>query len=257
MLQHPAILAFSFLVGLVCGSFLNVVIYRVPQEKSIVKPNSQCPSCQTPIRWYQNIPVLSFLFLRGKCANCGWKIPWRYPFVEILTGVLFAAGTYMASTWIELPFFAFFLSALVACTFIDLDHWILPDVITLPGIIVGLLGAWLIPEESFSMHLLGAAIGGGMLLALAFTYEKIAKQEGLGGGDIKYLAMIGAFLGVKGVMITIILAAFSGSILGLFLMFVRGKSGKMAIPFGPFLSAGALLAFLFGEPLWQWYFNFT
>jgi leader peptidase (prepilin peptidase)/N-methyltransferase len=257
MLQNPLILAFAFLVGLTVGSFLNVVIYRLPREMSLVRPNSRCPKCSAPVRWWMNIPVLSFVFLRGKCAACRAPISWRYPLVEISTGILFTVGCYYATGWIELPFFAYFLSALIVCTLIDFEHWIIPDAVTLPGIIVGLLGAWLIPTQSLAMHTLGAVIGGGMLFGLAIAYEKYAKQEGLGGGDVKFLAMAGAFLGVEGVLITVILAAFSGSLFGVSLIVLRGKGGKTAIPFGPFLSAGALAAFLFGERLWQWYFNFT
>ena len=255
MLQDPLMLFFAFVVGLAWGSFLNVFIYRIPLEKSLIKPNSQCPSCNTPIRIKHNIPLISFILLKGKCASCGWKIPWRYPLVELITGFLFMLGTYWANTWIELPFYAYFLSALIVSTFIDLDHWIIPDVVTLPGVFVGLFGAWIIPSQYFPAHLIGALAGGGLLLLLAYVYAKITKQEGLGGGDIKFLAMIGAFLGPQGVLVTVILAAFSGSIVGIFLILIKGKSGKTAIPFGPFLASGALLAFLFGDPLWQWYFR--
>jgi leader peptidase (prepilin peptidase)/N-methyltransferase len=153
------------------------------------------------------------------------------------------------------PFQFFFLGALVACTFIDLDHWILPDKITLPGIVIGLLSSFFVPDHSFFNALMGLLFGGGILYLVAWGYLAATGKDGLGGGDIKFLAMVGAFLGPKGALLTLVFSSFVGSAVGLFLILARGKKGGTAIPFGPFLSGGALLAFFFGAPLWQWYFG--
>lgn len=246
---------FIFLIGLCIGSFLNVVIHRLPLGESIVWPASRCPSCRKAIPWHQNIPVLSFLFLRAKCGQCQAPISWRYPAVEIITALLFSLAAWREPYFPAWPFQFFFLSALVACTFIDLDHWILPDKITLPGIVIGLLSAFVVPGHDILMAVIGCLLGGGILYAVAWGYLALTGKDGLGGGDIKFLAMVGAFLGPKGAFITLILSSLVGSILGLGLIFFRGKKGNTAIPFGPFLAGGSLLAFFFGEPLWQWYFG--
>jgi leader peptidase (prepilin peptidase)/N-methyltransferase len=265
------ILVFIFIAGLCVGSFLNVVIYRVPLEKSVVTPRSRCPSCGSLIPWYRNFPIVSFLALRGKCGDCGAKISLRYPMVELLTGLLFTYAAYREPNLVAWPFSFLFLGGLVASTFIDLDHFILPDVITLPGIIVGLLSSFVAPHEllrqgvwansTFTYYpvlesLSGFLIGGGILYLVAWGYLLVAKKDGLGGGDIKFLAAVGAFLGVKGALITLIAASMGGSLIGLFLIGFRGKKTGTAIPFGPFLALGALIAFFFGVPSWEWYFSF-
>lgn len=254
-LVHYTVLGFVFLAGLCVGSFLNVIIHRMPLEESIVRPGSRCPHCKTPLRWRDNIPLFSFLFLRGRCAHCGAKISKRYPVVEFLTGALFLAGALKEPDYLAWPFHFYFLSTLVACTFIDLDHWILPDKLTLPGIAVGLLGALILPETRFLPSLVGALLGGGLLLLIAWLYSLFTKKEGLGGGDIKFLAMVGAFLGPQGALVTMVLSSMIGSVFGLVLILFFGKGGKTAIPFGPFLAGGALCAFLFGQELWLWYFH--
>jgi leader peptidase (prepilin peptidase)/N-methyltransferase len=252
---HTAILPFIFCAGLCIGSFLNVVIHRLPLEESVVTPRSRCPSCRKTIPWYQNLPVLSFLWLRAKCGSCGAKISWRYPLVELITAILFTAAAAGNPAWIEWPWAFYFLGALVACTFIDLDHWILPDKITLPGIVIGLAGAALLPSISFLGSVMGFLFGGGLLYLVAWGYQIATKKDGLGGGDIKFLAMVGAFLGIEGAVLTIVIASLVGSVIGLFLIFVKGRKSNTAIPFGPFLSAGAATAFFFGPALWQWYFQ--
>ncbi|MGE3263544.1 MAG: A24 family peptidase [Bacteriovoracia bacterium] len=252
---HLALIPFIFCAGLCVGSFLNVVIHRLPLGESVITPRSRCPHCRTAITWYQNIPLFSFLFLRGKCASCHAKISWRYPFVELLTALLFTAAAGTNPTWYEWPWQFYFLGALVACTFIDLDHWILPDKITLPGIVIGLAGAALIPSVSFLNSTIGFLFGGGLLYLVAWAYQLATKKDGLGGGDIKFLAMVGAFLGLEGAVMTIVIASMVGSVLGIFLMLIKGRKGSSAIPFGPFLSAGAAVAFFFGPALWQWYFH--
>ncbi|MGZ3704428.1 MAG: prepilin peptidase [Bdellovibrionota bacterium] len=254
-LVWAAVLGFVFVFGLLWGSFLNVVIHRLPLGQSVVKPRSRCPGCKTLIRWSQNIPVLSWIALRARCAKCGIRISARYPLVELLTASLFTLSAIWRPEYISWPFQFWFMAALVACTFIDIDHWILPDKITLPGIVVGFASSLVIPEYSWIESLGGIAVGGGILYGVAWAYKTFAHKDGLGGGDIKFLAMIGAFLGAKGALATLILSSFLGSILGIFLIVLRGKKGGTAIQFGPFLALGALAAFFFGEPLWQWYFS--
>lgn len=254
-MTNTIITIFAAVVGLCIGSFLNVVILRLPKEKSIVFPGSHCPKCKKPLRWHHNIPVLSFLALRGRCAYCKTKISWRYPLVEIITGALFVIVVNSAVSWIAWPFFAYFMCALVVSTFVDLDHWIIPDAVTLPGTAIGLVGSLVIPEQRFLFHLVGTLVGGGILFVFAWGYERLTKKEGLGGGDIKLLAMVGAFLGVQGAFSTLILSSVAGSVIGIFLILFKGKGGKTAIPFGPFLALGALLAFLFGDAFWEWYFH--
>lgn len=269
----PYVIPFVALAGLCLGSFLNVVIHRVPIGESIVTPRSRCPGCRAPIPAWRNIPLLSYALQRGRCAGCGMRISARYPLVELVTGLLVTAACVVEPRVLAWPFHAFFVCALVASTFIDLDHWILPDVITLPGIVVGFAsalvaphhllidGPWSIAEFSNPfLHaglesLSGILLGGGLLYAVAWGYYAFSGKDGLGGGDIKFLAMVGAFLGAKGALVTLILSSFVGSVLGLFLIAFRGKNGSTAIPFGPFLAGGALAAFFFGAPLWRWYFT--
>lgn len=253
--QWYALLSLVFCFGLLWGSFLNVVIHRLPLGESVVSPRSRCPGCKKLIPWYRNIPLLSWVFLRGKCGDCGKKISLRYPVVELLTALLFTAAAAWDPEPIAWPFHFFFFGALVACTFIDLDHWILPDKITLPGIAVGLASSFVVPHLTVIDSILGTVLGGGILYLVAWAYLTLAKKDGLGGGDIKFLAMIGAFLGAKGAMATLVLSSFLGSILGIFLIALRGKKGGTAVQFGPFLALGALAAFFFGDPLWQWYFG--
>lgn len=260
-------LPFVFLAGLCLGSFLNVVIYRMPLSISVVMPRSQCPQCKKTIAWYYNIPLLSYLILRGKCAYCKTPISIRYPVVELLTGILITITVYINNNWYLLPFEIYFISALVCSTFIDLDHWIIPDKITLSGIVIGFVGSFLHAPIPFYtaeatmfipywiISLAGILFGGGILLFIAWLYYALAKKDGIGGGDIKFLAFVGAFLGAKGALITLIMSSVLGSFIGIFLILFRGKKGGSAIPFGPFLSLGALCAFLFGEQLWRWYFH--
>lgn len=249
------ILSFVFVGGLLIGSFLNVVIHRLPLGISVVTPRSRCPQCGALIPWYRNIPIASFALLRGKCGDCGTKISFRYPLVELLTAALFTLACALNGNYLYWPFQFYFLSALVASTFIDLDHWIIPDKITLPGILIGFLGSFALPGMPWAGSLAGILAGGGLLYSVAWAYRAYAKRDGIGGGDIKFLAMAGAFLGVQGAVVTLVLSSLLGSMIGLFLLTVRKKRGNTAIPFGPFLALGALAAFLFGDALWQWYFT--
>jgi leader peptidase (prepilin peptidase) / N-methyltransferase len=256
MLPMPYFYFFAGFFGLCWGSFLNVVIHRLPLGESIVFPRSRCPSCKTQINWYQNFPIFSFIFLKGKCSNCGIKISLRYPLVEALTAFSFVAVAFQSENIWSWPFSFFFFSVLIAGTFIDLDHWLLPDKLTLSGIVVGFCGSLTVLPISPLNSFLGILFGGGILYLIAWLYLAATKKDGLGGGDIKFLAMVGAFLGIKGALITLIISSFLGSILGIFLILAKGRKTNTAIPFGPFLAAGSALAFFFGEPLWEWYFRF-
>ena len=244
-----------FIQGLCIGSFLNVCIYRVPQSKSIMHPRSMCPNCSTPIPFYDNIPVFSYLLLRGRCRQCKVKISPRYPMVELLGG-LTALGTYLkfGLTWEALIYYVF-IAALIVVTFIDLDHRIIPDVITLPGIPLCFAASFLLPEITYLEALIGVIAGGGSLFLVAWTYSLLTKKEGMGGGDIKLLAMMGAIIGWKGVLFTIFVGSLTGTLAGLAVMLQSRKGMKLAVPFGPFLSIGCITYIFFGIPLITWYFN--
>ena len=246
----------AFILGSVVGSFLNVCIYRIPAGKSIVSPPSSCPHCGHQICWYQNIPILSYLFLGGKCSSCRAGISLRYPAVEALTGLLFAVVLYYYGFNVATLVYWLFVAALVVITFIDLDHQIIPDVISLPGIIVGFFCSFFVPGLSWSDSLLGIVLGGGLLLSIAWIYEKMAKREGMGGGDIKLLGMLGAFLGWKAVFPVIFIASLIGSLVGVPLMLLQKGDTKLAIPFGPFLAFAATVYLFWGDCLVSWYLGF-
>jgi leader peptidase (prepilin peptidase)/N-methyltransferase len=253
MLWLLLILIFS--LGCCVGSFLNVCIFRLPQNVSIVFPRSFCPHCQKPIKAYDNLPLLSYLFLKGKCRHCQGEISWRYPFIEALTGGLaLALYAKFGLTLSFLPYFAF-SAAMIVITFIDLDHRIIPDVITLPGIGIGFLLSFLLPSPSAMESLIGLVAGGGSLYAVALAYERITKREGMGGGDVKLLAMIGAWLGWKAILFTLFFASLSGSIIGGGAMLAQKQGRHYAIPFGPFLAFSALAYIFFGPQLIDWYLS--
>jgi leader peptidase (prepilin peptidase)/N-methyltransferase len=249
------ILVFVFILGAVIGSFLNVCIYRIPAGESIVSPGSRCPQCGMAIRWYQNIPILSWLLLGGKCASCKGPISVRYPMVEALSGLLFALVLYRFGFHWATPVYWLFCAALVAITFIDLDHQIIPDVISLPGIPIGFLCSFAIPWISWTDSLFGILLGGGSLFLIAAGYELLTKKEGMGGGDIKLLGMMGAFLGWRAVLPVIFFSSLIGSLVGIPLMLVKKADGKLAIPFGPFLALGALIYLFWGPDLIRWYLS--
>ena len=244
---------YIFFAGMCVGSFLNVCIYRVPSGKSIVSPASACPVCAKPIHWYDNIPVISYILLRGRCRNCKTRISIRYPIVEMLCGLL--AMTIWMRSYAIVPALIYFgfAAALLVITFIDIDHRIIPDIITLPGIPLGFLASLILPELKWSDSLIGIGVGGGSLLAIAWGYRFFTGKDGMGGGDIKLLAMIGAFLGWKGVVFTIMASSLIGTLVGLILMVRAGKGIKMAVPFGPFLAMGAIIHLFFGPQLMAWY----
>ena len=243
----------GFIFGLVIGSFLNVCIHRLPSSQSIVHPRSRCPQCGHLIRVYDNIPVLSYLLLRGRCRDCGARISLRYPVVELLSGAFAAmALARFGLGWQALLMYAL-IAAFLVITFIDLDHRIIPDVITLPGIPIGLAASFgpgmISPLES----LVGILAGGGSLFLVAWGYQLVTQREGMGGGDIKLLAMIGAFIGWKGVLLTIFIASLTGTLAGMALIFRRRGDMKLAVPFGPFLAVGAIAYLFMGPELMSWY----
>ncbi len=245
---------FAFGVGAVIGSFLNVCIYRLPKGLSVVSPPSSCPNCQTPIRPIDNIPILSYLLLRGRCHQCQAPISMRYPAVELLTGLLAVATFLRFGLQPALLLYFVFVSALLVITFIDIDYQIIPDSISIPGIGVGLTATFFIDGTPSPLQsAIGILVGGGILYVVATAYEWITGIEGMGFGDVKLLAMIGAFLGWRQVPIVLLAGSLTGSIIGISLMVYLRQDRKLAIPFGPFLAAGAVIALFFGERLIHWY----
>lgn len=254
-MSNILILCIIFFFGACIGSFLNVCIWRIPRSESIVSPGSKCPQCNTPIRFYDNIPILSYVLLLGKCRNCASPISIRYPLVEGLTGLLAAATAYRYGITLDFLIYFVFISALVTVTFIDLDLQIIPDVISLPGIPIGIAASLVLTPVTFKDSLIGALVGGGSLFLVAWGYHLITGKEGMGGGDIKLLAMIGAFIGWQGVFFTIFLASATGSMIGAILMLFAKKDLKFAVAFGPFLALGALAYLFVGPELIDWYYN--
>ncbi len=244
---------YAFIFGAVVGSFLNVCIYRLPESRSIVSPPSACPNCGTLIRWYDNIPIFSFLILRAKCRACHAPVSWRYPLVEALNGTLTLLLFMKYGFSLTFPALFIFCSALVVITFIDLDHQIIPDEISLPGIVIGFIFSFFLPWNGWLNSLLGILFGGGSLFLVAWGYEKLTGKEGMGGGDIKLLAMMGAFLGWRSILFIIFSASLIGSLIGVTTMLIQKKDTKLAIPFGPFLAFGAVLYIFYGRQIISWY----
>lgn len=235
---------------------MNVCIYRLPVSRSIMDPaRSVCPNCESLIKFYDNIPVLSYLWLKGRCRSCKHLIPFRYPMVEIISGLASLCVFLKFGITFESVVYFGFISALIVITFIDIDHKIIPDVITLPGIPLFFLTSMAMPGIDMKKSLIGILAGGGSLFIIAMIYNLITKKEGMGGGDIKLLAMIGALLGWKGVFFTIFLSSVIGSTAGFIIMLKTQKGIKIAVPFGPFLSIGAVTYVFFGEQVINWYFN--
>ena len=246
---------FIFLLGLIIGSFLNVCIYRLPIGLSIVHPRSRCTGCGHLLSWYENVPVVSYAFLRGRCRTCGTPISWQYPIVELVTAVIFSIALQRFDVSLLLVSRLVFASALIVLFVIDLEHRILPNRITLPGIVAGFVFS-LFAEPGWLDSLIGIALGGGALFVVAEAYFRVRHEQGLGMGDVKMLAMIGAFLGWKLMLLTLILGSFAGSVIGLTLIALRKGTMKYALPFGTFLALGALLAAFAGDPIVQWYSGF-
>ena len=265
------------ILGAIIGSFLNVVIHRIPREQSIVFPNSACPACGTGLRPYDNIPILSYLILRGRCRSCSNPISIRYPVVEALTVLLFVALVLRDGTSYALPFDMAFVSALIALVFIDAEHMILPNAITYPGLVFALVTRLALPylagpaqfddlpgllarlpqfpvwSLSFIGAALGALVGGGSLWLMGFVWEKLRGVEAMGLGDVKMMFMVGAYLGWRLAVLTIFFGVFSGSIIGIAIMAKRGRNLQMMLPFGIFLGIGAVVSLFIGHRVIEWY----
>jgi len=245
-------LAILVLLGLAVGSFLNVCIHRLPRDQSLNSPPSRCPSCEYRLRWFDNIPVLSYVLLGGRCRKCRAGISIRYPLVELITMALFVIhGEVFGWSALLIPRLVF-ACAMVVLFAIDLEHQLLPNVITLPGIAVGLIASAVLPPGLVDA-LIGVLIGGGVLWLIGEAYFRYSGHEGMGGGDVKMLAMIGAFLGWKLVLVTLVLSSIAGSLIGLAVIAFRKGGMKYALPYGTFLALGALVASLAGDAIVNWY----
>jgi len=271
--------ALMAVMGAIIGSFLNVVIYRLPREQSIVFPNSKCPSCRAAIKAYDNIPILSFLILRGRCRSCGARISTRYPAVEAITALLFAAVTWHDGLSFALAFDLAFSASILALVFIDADYMILPNAITYPGILFALITRLVVPYLAGPAHFddlpqllgsfpgtyplwlvslsgaaIGALVGGGSLWLMGFLWEKLRGVEAMGFGDVKMMFMVGAFLGWRLTILTILMGALTGSVAGIAVMYRRGgRNLKMMLPFGIFLGIGSIVSLLLGSQIIDWY----
>lgn len=264
----------AFVFGLIVGSFLNVCIVRLPRGRSIVKPPSHCPRCKSSINFYDNIPIFSFFILRGKCRNCGEPISWRYPLVELLNGLLFVWTVCVFPLGGEALLVMILCSALIVITFIDFDHQIIPDMITFPGMLVGLTFApffmsmlgdplpfhleRLMPHAGsyltgFLNSIIGLFLGGFPLFAIGWIWEKLRHVEAMGGGDVKLMGMVGSFLGWKGALLTIMIGALTGSLVGILLIILKRHNSDKVIPFGPFLAFGTLVTTFYGVDIISWY----
>ena len=241
------------LFGALIGSFLNVCIYRLPRQESIAWPGSHCPKCSHPIAWYDNIPILSYFALAGRCRHCTVRIPFRYPLVEILNALGYVGLLWFFGLSWTAAVYGLLYSALLVVAGTDLSHKIIPNAVTFPGIIVGLVCASIILPLGFLNSVLGILVGGGILWLLAWASPYLFGKEGMGGGDIKLLAMIGAFLGWKPALMTIMVGSLLGSLVGVTLIAAQVIKREDYIPFGPFLVCGALVALFFGQPLLNWY----
>ena len=237
-------------LGAMVGSFLNVCASRLPKGRSLWMPGSACPACASPIRWYDNIPILSFLLLRGRCRDCKERISWRYPIVETGTALLFALAYFQIGWRSDLLLALVLLSALIVITAVDLEHQLIPDRITLPGIVAGFAGSVALGRGSWLGFLLGIILGGGVFFLII-----VLSGGGMGGGDMKLGAMLGAFLGWKLLLLGLFLAAFLGGAVAAALLAAGRKGRKDPLPFGPFLAFGGAVSLLWGEGIVQWYLS--
>lgn len=238
------------LAGAIIGSFLNVVIVRLPRNESLVVPRSRCRMCGTELEWFDNIPIVSFLVLRGRCRACGAAVSWRYPVVESVTALLFSLAAWRSTSLADLLVTWLFLATLVVIAGIDLEHQVIPDRITLPAIVVGFLTTFLGTRISWFDSLLGILVGGALLFAVIML-----SGGGMGGGDMKLSAMMGAFLGYKLALLALFLAVILGGFVALGLLSMGIRKRKDPIPFGPFLATAATVAILWGETILTWYLN--
>ena len=244
-----------FILGLIVGSFCNVCIYRIPKNESIIYPASHCSKCRSKIKPVDNIPLLSFILLKGRCRNCKSKISIQYPMVEFLSGLIYLIIYLIYGLSVQTLIYIILSSALIIIAFIDLNEQIVPDVISLPGIVTGFIISFFVPYISFINSALGVVVGGGIILIIALVGSMIFKKEAMGGGDVKLAAMIGAFLGWRYTIISLFLGFFLGALVGIFLVLSKIKSKEDMVPFGPFIALGSLITLLWGEKIiaWYWY----
>lgn len=257
-------LGFSFLMGACWGSFLNVCIYRIPRDESLSFPASHCPACDTPIHWYHNVPILSWLMLRGQCASCAAPIRPRYILVETLTGILFAVLFYQNGlSWLTLVYWLATFGLMLG-TFVDFEYMIIPDRVTWGGMVLGLVLSPLVPsmhgETSAWLSLqdsaLGAAVGFGLLYGVMVFGSWVFKKDAMGFGDVKLMGAVGAFLGWEAVLFTLTISSLLGSIVGLSLIAVKGREWQSRIPYGPYIAMAALIWIFGGSAGWVAYMRF-
>ena len=255
--MDPLFTILAAVFGAIVGSFLNVVILRLPQENtSVVFPSSHCPVCKQTLHWYENIPIISYIVLRGRCRTCKTSISLQYPLVELITAILAALLWIKFALSFDFFFYFLFFASLVVIIFIDLHHQIIPDRISLPGILIGFGGSFFSGQVTWLQSFLGILLGGGILYTIAFTYFLVKKKEGMGGGDIKFLAMIGAFLGWQSLLYVVFFSSLTGSVVGILTILIQNKDSQTRIPFGPFLALGAISYLLFDQQIgqiWAWY----
>ena len=251
-MMNAVIVVFMLAMGLAVGSFLNVCIYRLPRHESLLYPASHCPSCHRSLSWFENLPLVSWLVLRGRCRTCRTSIGVQYPLVEAITGAVFVAAFFIYGWTPLLAARLLFACAMIVLFVIDLHHRILPNVITLPGVVIGLVISVFLPP-GWRSSLIGLIAGGGVLFAIGEAYYRTRGYEGLGMGDVKMLAMIGAFLGWPLMLVTLVLASFAGSAVGIGMLISRKGDMKAALPFGTFLAVGALVSAVAGNSFLAWY----
>jgi len=244
------------LLGLIVGSFSNVCIYRIPRNESIIYPASHCPKCHSNISPKDNIPLLSYILLKGRCRNCKNKISLQYPVVELLSGLTYLIIYWIYGVSIQTLIYIIMSSALIVIAFIDLNQQIVPDVISLPGIVIGFILSFFVSYISFVDSILGIAVGGGIIFVIGLAGSVIFKKEAMGGGDVKLAAMVGAFLGWKYIIVSLFLGFFLGALAGIFLILSKIKSREDVIPFGPFIILGSFITLLWGEKIIAWYLGF-
>ena len=252
MITDPATLVFAALFGMIIGSFLNVLIYRLPRQSSVVTGRSKCPHCSKQIRWFDNVPVLSYLLLAGRCRQCRKRISGLYPVVELVSAAAALLAVYSFGVTVKALWIYVFLAVLLVITVIDWHHRIIPDVLSIGGVLFGWVGSIVCLDIGLVESFIGSLVGGGLLLAIALFYRAVRKIDGMGGGDVKLMAMIGAFLGWQMVFPVLFIASLLGSVYGLFLM-TRGGTGKTAVAFGSFLAPSAIVVLLVGQRLWSLY----
>ena len=254
-MSHWIVWPSVFILGAVIGSFLTVCVYRVPKGQSVVAPRSACPHCGRKICWYDNVPLLSFIWLLGRCRACHAGIPRRYPIIELANGLGYLLVVWrFGLTWPTIVY-AGLVSVFLVVAWIDWDHKIIPDVITLPGIVVGFFCASFLLPTGWVNSLIGLLVGGGVLLALAWVSPFLFGKEGIGGGDIKFLAMVGVFLGWQQAILTLMVGSVVGAVVGIILLATKVLKKGQYIPFGPYLALGGLIAVVWGTELWHWYFH--